>query len=50
MPIKINVKKPNNIKPFDKVIPRINNVDIQHFLDLYFTIKISPETYNKIIK
>jgi hypothetical protein len=49
MPIKINVKKPNNIKPLQKVIPTINNVNIAQFLDLYFTIKVSPETYNKMI-
>jgi hypothetical protein len=47
---KINVKKPINIKPFDKVTPTINKINIQQFLDIYFTVKISPETYNKIIK
>lgn len=46
---KIIVKQPN-IQPYNKVIHTVNNVNVQHFLDLYFKIKISPETYNKIIK
>jgi len=47
---KINVKKPNSIKPYDKIIPTINNVNVEKFLDLYFKIKISPDTYKNFIK
>jgi hypothetical protein len=47
---KINVKPTNVIKPYEKIIPTVNNVNIQKFLDLYFTIKVSPETYKKMIE
>ena len=47
---KIKVKKPNEILPYNKTIPTIKEINLQKFLDTYFTIKISPESYKNFIK
>lgn len=50
MDIKIKPKIPNTIKPIKTILKTKSElIDIETFIDLYFKIKISPETFEKIV-